>query len=226
MSVPVEKFVSQIAAKLGLSAKQPNLNNRIVITAMLLPDIGPLFLALSLELKHPQQLLLKFFFESFVLEHLTTQQFKHSVFLQTSHEHKFKVTTGQRAKPTSSTEFQHRFSTALKTVLNVDATDSELCQIANSYFLLNNQMKFWREIQKIIPEKNDKQHRDYFQKSFQRHMYAECISSEDKIVLCKLMDEMKTSKPSQIAVKFEELVGNGKYFKRNIVMYVVNRNVK
>ncbi|CAL6075613.1 Hypothetical_protein [Hexamita inflata] len=225
MSVPVEKFVSQIAAKLGLSAKQSNLNNHIVIAAMLLPDIGPLFSALSLELKHPKQLLVKFFFEFFVQKHLTTQQFRYSVSIQTSHEHKFKV-TGQRAKPTSSTEFQHRFSTALKTVLNVDATDAELCQIANSYFLLNNQMKFWREIQKIIPEKNDKQHRDYFQKSFQSYMYTECISSEDKVVLCKLMDEMKTSKPSQIAVKFEELVGNGKYFKRNVVMYVVNRNVK
>ncbi|CAL6082872.1 Hypothetical_protein [Hexamita inflata] len=213
--------MSQIAAKLCLSAKQPNLNNRIVIAAMLLPDIGPLFSALSLELKLPQQLLVKFFFEFFVQEHITTQQFRHSVSLQTNHEHKFKV-TGQRAKPTSSTEFQHRFSAALKTVLNVDATDAELCQIANSYFL----KEVLERNQKIIPEKNDKQHRDYFQKSFQRHMYAEYISSEDKVVLCKLMDEMKISKPSQIAVKFEELVGNGKYFKRNVVMYVVNRNVK
>ncbi|CAL5995425.1 Hypothetical_protein [Hexamita inflata] len=138
MSVPVDKFVSQIAEKLGLSVKQPNLICKIVIATMLLPDIGPLFSALSIEL--PQQLLVKFFFESFVQEHLTTQQFRRSVSLQTSHEHKFKF-TGQRAKPTNSTEFQHRFSAALKTVLNVDATDADLCRIANSYFMLNNQMK-------------------------------------------------------------------------------------
>ncbi|CAL6083368.1 Hypothetical_protein [Hexamita inflata] len=224
MSVPVKKFMSLLAAKLNISVNQPNLNGKIVFAVMQLPDIGPLFQYISLKLNLSQQLLLKTFFEQ-AQQHFSNSTQQRNVSLRIDTEHKFKV-TGQRVKPISSTEFQHRFSDAIKTVLHVNGTDSELCQIVNNYFLLNNQMKFWREIQKIIPEKNDKQHRDYFQKSFQRHMYAECISGEDKVVLCKLMNEMMNSKPSQIAVKFEELVGSGKYFKRNIIMYIVNRNVK
>ncbi|CAL5970361.1 Hypothetical_protein [Hexamita inflata] len=88
MSVPVEKFMSLLAAKLNLSANQPNLNSKIVFAVMQLPDISPLFQYISIKLNVSQQLLLKTFFEQ-AQQHLTTQQLNLS--LRIDIEHKFKV---------------------------------------------------------------------------------------------------------------------------------------
>ncbi|CAL6077327.1 Hypothetical_protein [Hexamita inflata] len=75
-----------------------------------------------------------------------------------------------------------------------------------------------RQVNKVV--------RDYYQKSFLRCMFQECISSQDKVLLCNLINQMEGQKPSVIADRFFESVGTDKYFKRNVVMYIVNRKSK
>ncbi|CAL6084288.1 Hypothetical_protein [Hexamita inflata] len=105
-------------------------------------------------------------------------------------------------------------------------TNDQLCKAVNQYFKQHNQVEFWRIVGNIISEKNCQQLRDYYQKSFQKCMFQECISVQDKSLLCKLIDQMTGQKPSEVAQRFLQTVGIDKYFKRNIIMYVINRRQK
>ncbi|CAL6096364.1 Hypothetical_protein [Hexamita inflata] len=136
-----------------------------------------------------------------------------------------------RVKQQPFSEFQTRFEIAVKNVLSnriqheLEVDSAQLCILLNEYLLNNNQTQFWKEVQEQVQEKSAQQLRDYYQKSFQRVMYEGALSVHDKIILCKLIDEMN-AKPAQIADKFMEMVGKDKYFKRNIIMYIVNRKQK
>ncbi|CAL6037670.1 Hypothetical_protein [Hexamita inflata] len=136
-----------------------------------------------------------------------------------------------RVKQQPYSEFQTKFEIAVKNVLSnriqheLEVDSAQLCILLNEYLLNNNQTQFWKEVQELVQDKSAQQLRDYYQKSFQRVMYEGALSVHDKIILCKLIDEMNV-KPAQIADKFMEMVGKDKYFKRNIVMYIVNRKQK
>ncbi|CAL5978102.1 Hypothetical_protein [Hexamita inflata] len=136
-----------------------------------------------------------------------------------------------RVKQQPYSEFQNKFEIAVKNVLSnriqheLEVDSAQLCILLNEYLLNNNQTQFWKEVQELVQEKSAQQLRDYYQKSFQRVMYEGALSVHDKIILCKLIDEMNV-KPAQIADKFMEVVGKDKYFKRNIIMYIVNRKQK
>ncbi|CAL6049038.1 Hypothetical_protein [Hexamita inflata] len=146
--------------------------------------------------------------------------------------HKFKFTQA-RTQPENQILFKRMFSQALRTALftifnqsiSFDS-DAHLCQYINEHFKVNGQVDFWIKMKGIIPEKSERQLREYYQKSFQRCMYLECISEPDKELLCSLIDQMQGQKPSAVVDRFLSIIGTEKYFKRNVVMYVINRQSK
>ncbi|CAL6017038.1 Hypothetical_protein [Hexamita inflata] len=188
----------------------PDLEHHIITQVLQLPLINQLFTSLSQNMNVDQNTLYKHFNNSY----------------------KFKCTQ-KRTQPEKSTNFKQKFEQALKTVLSsynnfvlTFKSDSDLCEYLNQHFRMNGQMNFWPKMNSIIPEKNEKQLREYYQKSFQRCMYQECITELDKTLLCKLIDQMQGQKPAVIANRFFEHVGTEKYFKRNVIMYIVNRKNK
>ncbi|CAL5972000.1 Hypothetical_protein [Hexamita inflata] len=185
----------------------------------------------------PDQLLTKFFVQ--LSEELNTEyrQLYHDFITNiptkqtnTQHTYKFKL---QRHRTLSQQQiiFNKQFAQALKTVMSSYFCecsihfddDVHLCQCINDYFSTHGQADFWVKMSKLITQKNERQLKEYYQKSFQRCMYLEWITEPDKELLCKLMEQMPHSKPYVIADQFTKIVGTEKYFKRNVVMYVVNR---
>ncbi|CAL6048924.1 Hypothetical_protein [Hexamita inflata] len=131
-----------------------------------------------------------------------------------------------RTQSQQSIAFQNRFANGLQMVLGVNTTDyRELCLEVN---WLNSREKtnLWYELSLVIAEKKPTQLREYFQNSFQRFMHQEYINKEDKVILKNLINEMKDKKPAVIAEKFMEMTADRNYFKRNVVMYVVNMKNK
>ncbi|CAL5993637.1 Hypothetical_protein [Hexamita inflata] len=208
---------------------------RVALQVMTLPDqlFQQLFVQLALELNASPAELTKTFFDRVVMHHLQTAQCPSSVTLKLEpKEPRFKQTTA-RAQSAASLDFQRRFAAALLDALSSCAGEAlsfpdnaQLCKAVSQHFLQHGQAEFWKRVGKHISEKNGQQLRDYFQKSFLRCMYLECISGQDKLLLCRLIEQMEGQKPSAIADRFLEAVGADKYFKRNVIMYVVNRKQK
>ncbi|CAL5979895.1 Hypothetical_protein [Hexamita inflata] len=203
----------------------PNINNKVALYTMLLPDqlYEKLFQQLSTELFADSAYLQKLFVENIVSKHFL----KNNVPAERT-EYNLKE-AHLRKKSLNALEVQNQFVVALKKVLAEQGHDTyaivnrQLCIMANEHLKDKRSTEFWKEIRKLIPQKTETQLREYYQKSFLRHMYEESISVQDKIVLCDLINEMADAKPSKIADAFVKKVGTGKYFHRNIVMYIVNK---
>ncbi|CAL5992185.1 Hypothetical_protein [Hexamita inflata] len=211
-----QQIIQCIASQLKLEHSS-DLERQIVTLVQALPDqlCTRLFVQLSFELNIEHKQLQNRFIANIAQKYnLQTQQ--------------------HRTQSPSHVQFKQRFTQALKTVLssyfsectiNFD-DNTHLCQCVNEYFNTNGQMDFWVKMSKLITQKNERQLREYYQKSFQRCMYLESITEPDKALLCKLMEQMPESKPAAIADQFTKIVGTEKYFKRNVVMYVVNKKQK
>ncbi|CAL5972096.1 Hypothetical_protein [Hexamita inflata] len=215
MNVIDQQIIQFIASQLKLEYSY-DIEYQIVQMVQALPDqlYARLFVKLSFELNIEYKQLQSHFIANIAPKYNSIQQ--------------------HRTQSLSHVQFKQRFTQALKTVMssyfcectiNFD-DNAHLCQCVNEYFKINGQMDFWVKMSKLIPQKNERQLREYYQKSFQRCMYLECITEPDKALLCKLIDQMPQSKPAVIADQFTKMVGTKKYFKRNVVMYVVNRKQK
>ncbi|CAL6049064.1 Hypothetical_protein [Hexamita inflata] len=136
--------------------------------------------------------------------------------------------TYQRAIKQEYVEFQQLFSQKLKEIIltyvpdAVITNDQELCIQINDYFKNSGQKYFWKQLNDQIPNKTSKQLREYYQKSFQRVLYDNSIDVEDKETLRQLIEQMPNDTPTSIANAFCEVSRNKNYFKRNIVMYIIN----
>ncbi|CAL6017036.1 SANT/Myb_domain [Hexamita inflata] len=229
--VQTAQLIDTIASKFFIP-RGAFLECRVAVQVMMLPDplFQQLFVQLALDLNVSPADLIKTFFDHVVMTHFVVRPCFNRISLKLEvKEPKFKQTTS-RTQSATSLDFQNNFSTALVDALtsssreNLDFADNaQLCKAVNQHFLKHGQVEIWRKVGEKFPEKNPQQLRDYYQKSFQRCMFQECISSQDKQLLCRLIDEMTGQKPSLIAERFFETVGTEKYFKRNIIMYVVNR---
>ncbi|CAL5992351.1 Hypothetical_protein [Hexamita inflata] len=87
---------------------------------------------------------------------------------------------------------------------------------------LTNKKNFWGYVQQLIPEKTDKQLREYYQKSFQRLMYESLTDEDDIRLLKQLFLNDPNKRAAVLADEFMQACQNKNYFKRNIVMYIVN----
>ncbi|CAL5983296.1 Hypothetical_protein [Hexamita inflata] len=216
--------------------KGSNMQCKVSIQVMMLPEqiFQQLFIQLGLEFQEPSIELIKLFFDQIVMMNLVTPLcYKNNVTLNLlTKEPKFRQITSN-TQSASSINFQKRFAAALaETLISKTGetlnfqTNDQLCKAVNQYFKQHNQVEFWSIVGNLISEKNCQQLRDYYQKSFQKCMFQECISVQDKSLLCKFIDQMTGQKPSEVAQRFLQIVGINKYFKRNIIMYVVNRRQK
>ncbi|CAL6079354.1 Hypothetical_protein [Hexamita inflata] len=132
-----------------------------------------------------------------------------------------------RTQSKQSIDFQNKFAQCLQQVIGEEESDNRaLCLKVVDYLKNNDSLVFWRQLTRLLPEKTTIQLREYFQNSFKRFMYREFITQEDKAVLQDLMAQMAGSKPADIASRFLEMTQDRNYFKRNVVMYVVNMKDK
>ncbi|CAL6091121.1 Hypothetical_protein [Hexamita inflata] len=128
-----------------------------------------------------------------------------------------------RTQSSASIQFQNHYADCLQEVIQIQEPDNKkLCKEVLNYFENNGSKQFWKQMHELIPEKSKVQLREYFQNSFKRFMHQEYLSQEDKIVLKDLIIQMKDRKPSEIVDKFMEMAKDKNYFKRNVIMYVVN----
>ncbi|CAL5991999.1 Hypothetical_protein [Hexamita inflata] len=125
-------------------------------------------------------------------------------------------------------EYQQLFSEKLYQVLqsgdkSASVTNNrDLCLKVNQHLINYGQKFFWQRLQTLIPQKTVKQLREYYQKSFQRVLYNDQIDAHDKKLLRELIDNQNDASPTEIANQFLEVCPNRNYFKRSIVMYVIN----
>ncbi|CAL6048884.1 Hypothetical_protein [Hexamita inflata] len=128
-----------------------------------------------------------------------------------------------RTQSKQSIEFQNLFAECVQKVIRIEENDNKkLCHKVTNHLQNCDGLKFWKEMHELIPDKSTVQLREYFQNSFKRFMHQEFINKEDKMVLKDLINEMKDKKPAEIADKFMEMTADRNYFKRNVLMYVVN----
>ncbi|CAL5979859.1 Hypothetical_protein [Hexamita inflata] len=230
--ISASQLVEAIANLLKIE-QTPNLHSKVALYTMILSDklYQQLFVTLSLELNVEITCLKKVYVEQIILQQLLKNNNNDTLFSEYS-GHKL-IIAHMRKPSSSSLEIQNQFVTAVKQVLfergcslNAFMNHKQLCLMVNEHLKENRPLLFWREVRILIPEKTEIQLREYYQKSFLRHMYEESISVQDKIILCNLMSQMPGAKPSKIADEFVKIVGTGKYFYRNIIMYIVNKKEK
>ncbi|CAL5993797.1 Hypothetical_protein [Hexamita inflata] len=124
-------------------------------------------------------------------------------------------------------EFQELFSTSAKRLLQnftdvSQITDKQLCGEIARYLNEFASVDFWGMLSKLVQSRTAVQLREYYKKSFSRLMFTECLAQNDKVVLKQLVASMPHSKPSEIATKFMDMFQERNYFKRNVIMYIVN----
>ncbi|CAL5972202.1 Hypothetical_protein [Hexamita inflata] len=125
------------------------------------------------------------------------------------------------------TDFQSLFEKSIKQVLlsygvGKCEDSQELCRQVNICLQHTNKKSFWSQVQQRIPEKSDKQLREYFQKSYQRVMYQDLTDEDDKKLLKQLFLRDPDKRAAVIADEFLQVCEHQNYFKRSIVMYIIN----
>ncbi|CAL5991348.1 Conserved_hypothetical protein [Hexamita inflata] len=134
----------------------------------------------------------------------------------------------QRTQSQQQLVFQNLFASSVIKILNASkvhlqpATNKELYEQLNEYLASSRYSNFWAKLADMIPAKSPVQLKEYYKKSFSRFMFQENIGFEDKALLRDMLHQMPNAKPSQIVDQFLEKTGNRSYFKRNLVMYLVN----
>ncbi|CAL5979857.1 Hypothetical_protein [Hexamita inflata] len=231
-NITIPQLVEAIAYKFKMEHTS-NISGKVALYTMMLPDklYHSLFQTLSAELNSEVSNLHILFIKQVSKYILKSNNLNNTKYVQ--HQgYKLKY-THNRKQSQGALEIQNQFVTAVKQVLldrgcsvNAFMNHKQLCLMVNEHLKENRPLLFWREVRILIPEKTEIQLREYYQKSFLRHMYEESISVQDKIILCNLMSQMAGAKPSKIADEFVKIVGTGKYFYRNIIMYIVNKKEK
>ncbi|CAL5972204.1 Hypothetical_protein [Hexamita inflata] len=123
--------------------------------------------------------------------------------------------------------FKHVFEQTLKYVLfqntaQQNMTCEELCQRVDLHLKNSNRKYFWSRVQQLIPFKTEKQLREYYQKSFQRAMYTQFNDEEDKQLLKNMLEKEPNKRASMLADEFLGVCKCKTYFKRSIVMFIIN----
>ncbi|CAL5972238.1 Hypothetical_protein [Hexamita inflata] len=103
-----------------------------------------------------------------------------------------------------------------------DMTCEELCQRVDLHLQNSNRKYFWSRVQQLIPFKSEKQLREYYQKSFQRAMYTEFNDEEDKKLIKNLLEKEPNKRASVLADEFLGVCKCKTYFKRSVVMFIIN----
>ncbi|CAL5991172.1 Hypothetical_protein [Hexamita inflata] len=218
-------LLQQFGLLLNISPQQ------VVYQVMMLPDnqYHVRFAQLSLELNVDMNILKDMFVEV-ATEQLVNKQVSHlqeANSKESSGRKKVRQTYHRDIKPEYQ-QFQKLFSEKLFQVLQSSdksaqvTDDRDLCLKVNQHLINHRQKFFWHHLQTLIPHKTVKQLREYYQKSFTRVLYDSQIDVQDKEFLHQMIDKQMETSPTAIANQFLEVCCNKNYFKRNIVMYIIN----
>ncbi|CAL5979831.1 SANT/Myb_domain [Hexamita inflata] len=158
--------------QIGQSA---NMNEKVALHTMLLSEslYQQLFNILSTELGQ-EAIFLRCLFNDHVSKHLLKINTPLS---QISNNYRLKEPF-MRTQSLNAQNVQNVFVTAIKQALiklnykvNEFTNHHQLCVLVNEHLKNNNSFEFWSEIRKLVPQKTEIQLREYYQKSFQRHMF-------------------------------------------------------
>ncbi|CAL6058056.1 Hypothetical_protein [Hexamita inflata] len=131
----------------------------------------------------------------------------------------------RRTESQEQIAFQELFAHSASKLLNENNISNKvLCEKINTH--IKQQPQFWVNLSQLISHKTHVQLRDYYNKSFSKFMYQVFISVEHKLILRDMYQQTPNDKPSKIVERFIESTGNTQYFKRNLVMYLVNMKNK
>ncbi|CAL6068403.1 Hypothetical_protein [Hexamita inflata] len=123
---------------------------------------------------------------------------------------------------------QNHFSSAVshllsvQTGLNVVVSELELCQRLNEHLKSCPKQQFWNQLSELMQIKTARQLSDYYTNSYSKNLHTGQLTTEDKTVLRELNQQMRQMKPAEVAKVFLVKQKTQTYFKRNIVMYVIN----
>ncbi|CAL6113659.1 Hypothetical_protein [Hexamita inflata] len=225
MNTYVNNILSQFGSLLNISPEH------VAYQVMMLPDTQyhTRFAQLSLELNVDVNTLKKQFVEvamaQLVIKHVSCAPEADSQ--ENAGRKKVRQTYHRDIKPEYQ-QFQKLYAEKLFQVLRsadntaVFTDDRELCIQVNAHFTSLGQKTFWQHLQALIPHKTVKQLREYYQNSFLRVLYDNQIDVQDKELLREMIESQREASPTDIANQFLEVCANKNYFKRNIVMYVIN----
>ncbi|CAL5996341.1 Hypothetical_protein [Hexamita inflata] len=133
-----------------------------------------------------------------------------------------------RQKSDQQIQFQNHFSSAVshllsvQTGLNVVVSELELCQRLNEHLKSCPKQQFWNQLSELMQIKTARQLSDYYTNSYSKNLHTGQLTTEDKTVLRELNQQMRQMKPAEVAKVFLDKQKTQTYFKRNIVMYVIN----
>ncbi|CAL5992413.1 Hypothetical_protein [Hexamita inflata] len=124
-------------------------------------------------------------------------------------------------------QFKILFEQTLKQVLfnnqkHENMTCEELCQRVDLHLQNSNRKQFWSSVHQLITFKTEKQLREYYQKSFQRAMFTEFNDDDDKQLLRNMLEKEPNKRASELADEFIRICKCKTYFKRSIVMFIIN----
>ncbi|CAL6107211.1 Hypothetical_protein [Hexamita inflata] len=213
-----------------------NINpEQVVYHVMMLPNrqYHVRFAQLSLELNVDMNILKDLFVEVAMNQLVNKQvsRLQEANSQQSSGRKKVRQTYHRDIKPEYQ-QFQKLYAEKLFQVLQSSCTcasvtdDRDLCLKVNQYLINHRQKIFWSNLQILIPSKTMRQLREYYQKSFTRVLYDNQIDVQDKELLRQMIESQREASPADIVNQFMKTCQNKNYFKRNIVMYVINMKRK
>ncbi|CAL5972382.1 Hypothetical_protein [Hexamita inflata] len=169
-------------------------------------------------------------------EHRLISDFMHlsqNVFVLNGHiQHepstKFKRSVLKRSAPKQE-QFKQFFTENLKQVLSSvfknynfnQMTQAELCTFIKENEIEKNKT-VWKQLRERIPNKNPKQIRDYYGKTFQKALFTQQLTNYDKANIQALNRIWAEETPAFIAKKFLQISEEDGYFQSNIIIYIAN----
>ncbi|CAL6043035.1 Hypothetical_protein [Hexamita inflata] len=218
-------LLSQFENLLNVSPEQ------VAYQVMMLPDnqydiaFAQVSMELNVDVNTLKQQFVEVAMEQLVIKHVSCAPEADSQ--ESSGRKKVRQTYHRDIKPEYQ-QFQKLYAEKLFQVLQsrnqkaVFSDDRDICMQVNNHIANFGQKTFWQHLQALIPHKTVKQLREYYHKSFMRVLYDSQIDVRDKELLREMIEKHTETSPTEIANLFLEVCANKNYFKRNIVMYVIN----
>ncbi|CAL6103898.1 Hypothetical_protein [Hexamita inflata] len=148
--------------------------------------------------------------------------------IQHEPQSKFKRSVLKRSAPKQE-QFKQFFTENLKQVLSSvfknynfnQMTRVELCTFIKEQEIEKNKT-VWKQLRERIPDKNPKQIRDYYNKTFQKALFTQQLTNYDKANIQALNRIWAQETPAFIAKKFLQISEEDGYFQSNIIIYIAN----
>ncbi|CAL5996317.1 Hypothetical_protein [Hexamita inflata] len=133
-----------------------------------------------------------------------------------------------RQKSDQQIQFQNHFSISVSHLLSIQTgqevlvSELELCTRLNEHLRTCPKQSFWNALSELMQNKTARQLSDYYTNSYSKNQHKEQLTIKDKKILREMSQEMQMMKPAEVANAFLSRQKTQTYFKRNVVMYIIN----